>query len=118
MLVLPVEVDERCSEFSDHSGRGRRAPDPGTVPSGGGDLASQDQQAVVQPEPEFVDLLSDARQGNDVEHGLDRGPVGAGPDDVRRGAFAEQEAEGTEEDAPPAWARSAAAQQPLRRHSR
>ena len=82
MLVLPVDVDQLADGLAQRRGRDELAVDEGAAPALRGDFTADDQLAAVRR----------------VDHRLDHRGFGACPDEVGRGAAAEEEADGFHQD--------------------
>ena len=82
VLVLAVQLDEVGRHLAQHRGGGQRAVDERPAPPGCGDLPADQDLAAVRP----------------LEDRLDGRGVGAGADQVGRGAAAQQEPDRFDED--------------------
>ena len=82
VLVLPVEVDERAGEVAQRAARHERAVDERAASSLRRHFPAHDDFATV----------------GGVEHGFDRGGFLAGAHELGRGAAADEQADGAEED--------------------
>ncbi len=82
VLVLSVQIDERPGELAQRAARDERAVDEGAAASLGRHFPADDDLAAV----------------GGVEHGFDRGGLLAGAHELGRGAAADEQADGAEED--------------------
>ncbi len=82
MLVLPVQVDERAGELAQRAARDERAVDERAAASLRRDFPPHDDLAAVRG----------------VEDGFDRGGFLAGAHELGRGAPADEQADGADED--------------------
>ena len=82
MLVLAVQIDQDAGQLAERRAGGERAVDEGAAAALRRDLAPQDHFPAVRR----------------VEDGLDRRRVLPGPDEVGRGAAADQQPDGADED--------------------
>ncbi len=97
-LVLTVQIDEEAADLGEDRGAHGAPIDPGARATGGGDLALEDDERLLRVDAPFVEKGRDLRPVGDVEHALHRGAFGTGTDQIRAGAFPEQQSQRTDDD--------------------
>jgi hypothetical protein len=97
-LVLAVQVDEQAPDLGEHARGHRRAVRPRPRAPPGGDLALEHHRVLVDLQPALVEQAREVVPAGDVEHALDAGAVGAGADELRARALAQQQSERADDD--------------------
>ena len=100
MVVRAVDVHQPLAELAQHTKGGRRAVDELAVGAGGGKGALERELSVLARfEAIFIEEGFQRRaQAGDIEQRLDGAGIAAGADERAVGAFAENEAEGADDD--------------------
>ena len=96
--MLAVQVDEQPADLGEDRGAHGAAVDPRARATGGGDLALQHDERLLRVDAALVEQRGDLRPVADVEDAFDRRAIGAGANQVRAGALAEQQAERADDD--------------------
>ena len=102
VLALAVDVDQVLADLLEDGRRHGPAVHPRhAAPAGPGDVAGQDQAAVLDLQAVLVERrfqLAEVLGGREIEHALDGRAAGAGPHEVRRDPAAEQRPHGVDDD--------------------
>jgi len=97
-VVLAVKIHELASNLRQNCRRHRSAVDPCPPPAVGCDLPFENERVVFHFNAALVRQLHDSLDVRHVEHAFDRSLLRAGPNEIRAGALAQEQSQGTDDD--------------------
>jgi hypothetical protein len=98
VLVLAVQVHQQSANLGKQSGRAGGAVHPGAAPAFGRNLPPQNQQTFFTFDPLLLQQLIELGTIRDIEHPFNNGFPCATANCIRRGSFAQQKRERTNDD--------------------
>ena len=90
-LMLSVQVDQQPPDLSENSCADAGSVHPRARPARGGDFTLEDDEGLLRIDAALVEQRGDLRLVGDVEHTFYRRALGAGTDEIRARALAEQQ---------------------------